>query len=369
MPRIRILLLSGGSLIGQNILDVLADRRESIELIATNSVATETWLFDFDAVYLMPETARDPVGFARAFSEILDRHDPDLVIPCRDDDVAFLAAFGEEHPELSARFLCGNVLTAQASVDKRASWEFARLHGLPFAPSATTPLTPAQARAFAEEHGFPLVVKPRWGFASHGVRIVVNEAQLLRSTGQPNLVIQPYLGDPENVTRYLRDVEQLGAPLFHTLEDIRYSFQIFIAPDGTPAGRFFSHNISCSGTSVQFTRYEDADSNEIADRCHDAFSRAGWRGPLNIQCQLTPQGNFAIYEFNGRFSGGTAARHRMGFDEPALAIRSFTGRELPASRPCAHRFDHVSRRAFDIGSRHDLIRQLERERLWHRPKD
>lgn len=368
MSKIRVLLLSGGSLIGQNVLDALADRRDSIELIGTNSASTAVWLFDFDAVYLTPETARDPVGFAQVFSEILDRHDPDLVIPCRDDDVAFLAAFGEEHPELSARLLCGNVLTAQATVDKRASWEFARLHGLPFAPSATTPLTPAQARAFAAEHGFPLLVKPRWGFASHGVRIVVNDAQLLRTARQPDMVIQPYLGDPENVMRYLQDVEQLGAPLFHSLEDIRYSFQIFITPDGKSAGRFFSRNVSCSGTSAQFTRYEDAHSNEIADRCHDAFSRAGWRGPMNIQGQLTPQGNIVIYEFNGRFSGGTAARHLMGFDEPGLAIRSFTGRELPASCPSAHRFDHVSRRAFDIGSRGDLIRQLECERVWQRPK-
>lgn len=364
MSKIRILLLSGGSLIGQNVLDVLADRRDSVELIATNSVANEVWLFDFDAVYLTPETARDPDAFTRIFIEILDRHDPDLVIPCRDDDVAFLAAYGEQRPDLRARFLCGNVHTAQASVDKRASWEFARLHRLPFAPSVATPMSPQQAQAFADEHGFPLVAKPRWGCASRGVRFMVNQAQLLRAAAQHDLIIQPYLGDAENVARYMREVEQQGAPLFHSLEDIRYSFQIFIAPDGAQAGRFFTRNFSSSGTSVQFTRYDGEDARDIANRCHDAFSHAGWRGPMNIQCQLTPRGNIVIYEFNGRLSGGTAARHQMGFDEPRLAIQAFTGRELRLSLPSAHRFDHVRHRAFHIGARADLMQHLVRERMW-----
>ena len=94
-----ILLISGGSLVGQSVLDALADRRSDVELVATNSVPTGISLFDFDAVYLTPETMAAPTAFERRFSEILALERPDLVIPCRDDDVAFLAEYKERRPE------------------------------------------------------------------------------------------------------------------------------------------------------------------------------------------------------------------------------------------------------------------------------
>ena len=60
MPTARILLLSGGCLVGQNVLACLAERRASLHLAATNSTAAEAALYDFDAVYLTPEVRRDP---------------------------------------------------------------------------------------------------------------------------------------------------------------------------------------------------------------------------------------------------------------------------------------------------------------------
>ena len=91
MDKTRILLISGGSLVGQKVLDALAGRRSGVELVATNSVPTGISLFDFDAVYLTLETVGAPAAFERRFSEILALERPDLVIPCRDDDVVFLA--------------------------------------------------------------------------------------------------------------------------------------------------------------------------------------------------------------------------------------------------------------------------------------
>ncbi|MGB7989980.1 MAG: hypothetical protein WCF44_11320 [Candidatus Methylophosphatis roskildensis] len=364
MKPIRILLLSGGSLVGQNVLDSLADRRDAVELMATNSVATDVSLFEFDRVFLTPPTAEDPAAFARRLSEILDEHDPDLVIPCRDDDVVFLAQLAERRPDIAGRFLCGSTAAALASVDKWASWQFARDRGLPFAPTAATPLAPSEARTFADEHGLPLIAKPRWGFASRGVRILVNHAQILCASSHDGHVIQAFLGDARGVTDYLQNLEQAGIPLFHSFEGIKHSIQIVIAPDGTSAGSFCSRNVNRNGTSLRLDRYEGADAQAIADRCHDAFSEAGWRGPLNIQCQQTPDGNILIYEFNGRISGATAARRVMGFDELGLVVRAFAGRELPPSRAAACRVDTVIRRAIDIALRQDLIEQLERDQTW-----
>src|SRR5687768_7104113 len=100
MNRIRLLLLSGGSLVGQNILDALADRRQAVHLIATNSVPDDAPLFSCDKVYLSPTTTGDPQGFERLVREIIATEQPDLVIPCRDDDTVFLAGLRGRHPEL-----------------------------------------------------------------------------------------------------------------------------------------------------------------------------------------------------------------------------------------------------------------------------
>ena len=59
---LRLLVLSVGTQVGQNVLRTLAGRRENLELVATSSVWNEPALFDFDAVYLVPPTAADPDG-------------------------------------------------------------------------------------------------------------------------------------------------------------------------------------------------------------------------------------------------------------------------------------------------------------------
>ena len=64
-----IFLLSGGSLVGQNILAALQERRGSLQLIALNSIAEEPSLFDYDKVYLVPSLVDDPVGFNKVFYE------------------------------------------------------------------------------------------------------------------------------------------------------------------------------------------------------------------------------------------------------------------------------------------------------------
>src|SRR5204863_9603979 len=75
---------------------------------------------------------------------------------------------------------------------------------------------------------------------------------------------------------------------------------------------------------------------DIGTRCAQAFSAAGWRGPLNIQCGEAANGEIRIHEFSGRFTGATVDRWLLGFDEVGLAVEHFTGRPIEsAHRPMA----------------------------------
>ena len=156
----------------------LAAQRDSIWLATTNSTASEPVLFDFDAVYLTPEVARQPDAYAARFRDLLSDFEPDLVIPCRDDDVSFLADERLRHKAMAPRFLCGDAMVAAAMLDKLESARFSAQHGLPFAPKVEVSSDAEAANLFASTHGFPLIAKPRRGFASRGVRLILNAQQL-----------------------------------------------------------------------------------------------------------------------------------------------------------------------------------------------
>ena len=287
------------------------------------------------------------------------------MIPCRDDDVAFLADYRERHPELANGFLCGNRFTAEAMCDKWLSWQFSVDHGLPFAPTIVT-RAGAQAETFAREHGFPLLVKPRRGYASRGVYFVFNEAQLRRAAAQEDHVIQKYLGDPSTLEAYRRDVSEIGIPLSHSFEGIKHTIQIFIAPDGSLAGTFYSRAPMRNGVALRRERHESDDATELGEQCFRAFAKAGWRGPMNMQCQQTPDGRLIIFEFNGRMVGTTSARFLMGYDEVGLAVKTFAGKELKPAGNSRRAPLQVVPRAVDTVPQPEDIARLARDGFWRR---
>ena len=365
--KLRILVLSVGTQVGQNILRTLAGRRDRLELIATSSVAHEPAVFDYDAVYLVPATAAEPEAFERALLDIVERERVDLVIPCRDDDVLHLASLRDRRPDLAARLLCGGAEAARVIVDKWASAQFSARHGLPFAPSLAG--GSAEERAtFAREHGFPLVAKPRRGYASQDVYLILNEAQLRRTLGREDWVVQKFLGDPQRIAAYSATVETSGIPLYHTFQGLKHSIQALIDPDGATVHVICTRNANRMRRSKWVEVDDDPASRELGERCAKAFSEAGWRGPLNIQCQRSAEGTLLIHEFNGRFTGATADRWLLGFDEVGAAIESFSGARIgPERTPRAASlevFESMVARGAD--PRH--VETLARERTWRRAR-
>ena len=328
-----ILLMSGGCLVGQNVYACLVPHRDSLRLVASNSEAREPTLFDFDAVYLTPQTGDSNDAFLRRFEEILGLEDPRLIIPCRDEDVLALAQICERSPSSErGRFLCGNVDTAGAILDKMHSARFCTEHGLPFAATIAMDSPLDQLEAFAERHGYPLLAKPREGFASRGVFLILDHEQLVKSTIYRSHLLQEYLGDPAAVFEYASSIAK-GVPLFHSLERLKHSIQLLISPDGAVSEALVTGNKMVFGKSERVTLEDAPDIRALGLRCGRAFAAAGWRGPLNIQCETTPDGRIVIYEFNGRFTGATAARHLLGHDEVGAALRSFAGLTVESPRP------------------------------------
>jgi len=365
--KLRLLVLSVGTQVGQNVRTALAGRRDGFELIATSSVANEPAVFDYDVVYLVPATAAEPERFEQALLEIVEREHVDLVIPCRDDDVLHLASLRDRRPELAPRLLCGGAEAARTITDKWASAQFSARHGLPFAPSLAR-ANDEQRAAFLREHPFPLITKPRRGYASQDVYLIYNEAQLARTLAREDWIVQKFLGDPQSVASFAAALETSGIPLYHTFQGLKHSIQALIGPDGATVHVICTLNANRMRRSKRVEADRDAAAAQIGERCARAFSAAGWRGPLNIQCQRSAEGELLIHEFNGRFTGATVDRWLLGFDEVGAAIESFTG--VRAARERAPRaaslevFESLVARGADPRD----VDVLARERRWQRPR-
>lgn len=340
-----LLLLSGGSLVAGNVLDSLAGRREELSVVATNSVRDDAGLERFDRIHQVPETAAATTAFGDKLDQILEAEEPDLVIPCRDDDVIALANLKERGHPWSARFLCGRAAISAVLHNKFESYRFCSDQGLPFVPTIQTPASRTVAQTFIEHHGLPLLAKPTAGFASRGVRLLLTEEQVFQCIEKEELLLQRFLGQPSDVWREWEQFGTEGIPLFHSFEGLKHSIQVMINPDGSCEDVFCSVNVNRNGTSISLERCREEDAIELGGDCATALSAAGARGPINIQCQKAPDGKLWIYEFNARFSGATAARRLMGFDEIAMALERFAGIHLPVER--SRSASRVSRIAID----------------------
>jgi carbamoyl-phosphate synthase large subunit len=300
--------------------------------------------------------------------EIIAGERIDLVIPCRDDDVLMLAGLRERRPDLASRILSGSLDAARAICDKAEGYAFSQRHTLPFAPTLVG-ASPEQCATFALEHGFPLIVKPRRGYASLGVYLVWNERQLANAFMRDGTVAQRFLGDPSVLSRFLEAVERDGMPLFHTFQGTRHSIQIVIAPDGRVADIMCIRLQSDRRRSKTVMPDPEPAARDIGERCGAAFSAAGWRGPLNIQCEKDAAGQMMIHEYNGRFTGATMTRWHLGLDEVGTAIAAFTGRSIddagrtPSMAP-REIFESVEAR----GANPEDVAVLARDGVWHRPR-
>ena len=364
MNRVRLLLLAAGTRSARNILATLVARRDNVVVVGATSVAGEPGPFECDTVHLVPETASP--DFETSLLAILAGERIDLVIPCRDDDVLMLASLRDRRPELASRILSGNGAAAQVVSDKAHAYAFSLEHDLPFVPTLTD-ASPARRRSFVHEHGFPLIVKPRRGFASIGVFLVWNDRQLEHAFAQPGTVAQTFLGDPAVLSRFREAVEREGMPLFHTFQGRRHSIQVLIAPDGTVADVICIQLQSDRRRSKTVVVDPEPAARDIGERCGAVFSAAGWRGPLNIQCQKDATGRLMIHEYNGRFTGATMTRWHLGFDEVGNTIAAFVGRSIgaagctPSSAP-VEIFEHMEAR----GANPADVAVLARDRVWHR---
>jgi carbamoylphosphate synthase large subunit len=361
----RVLLLSAGSLVGQNIIAALQGRRANLRLIACNSDAQAPLLDECDDVWLLPPHANGATHYTRRLLEILDACKPDLVIPCRDEDTLHIAMLRDDGALGTTRALCGERSLAHAMLDKFESYRISLALGLPFAATVRSNCADVELSRFVAQHGFPLIAKPVRGFASRGVHLVFDDTQLKHWRDRSDYVFQEYLASREEAREMIASEFLQGARLFRSFEATKVSLQIRVTSEGEIGDVFCAEHLMRTGYSDQVTPLIDANVVVLAKQCGSAFAARGWRGPLNVQCHRNVAGELRIYEFNGRFTGATSARLLLGFDEVGDTLRDWLSIKVAAS---STRATCVVRIPLSTTSNTTLVRALVKDGHWVRGK-
>jgi carbamoyl-phosphate synthase large subunit len=364
-----IAVLSVGSLLGQNILDLSEGRRKNIRITGLNTNCDNPRVFRCDKAIKSPPANSD--HFEDFILSVISGEKPDLVLAGRDLDTVFLSKLVEKYPELNSIIPAGSSYAAEIMNDKALSYQFAIDNDLPFADTRIMKNENYQSiKDWCERKGYPVFAKPTEGFGSLGCKFIMDESQLteLFRNHKADYILQEVLDFNEDKKNYIKTFNheiKSGIPVFTQLPDhFQYAGQTCIFPDGTFDRIFTSVSLMILGRCERAERFEDIRFTGIVRKFAVAISEAGWRGMFNIQCKKN-HGEFIPHEMNGRMSGSTSARRWMGYDELRILIQSFKGIDIGQDeRDILHEDGFVYRSLTDYFIPYNAIHDFEGKGFW-----
>ncbi len=269
---------------------------------------TEIYPADMDGwasgLYLVPAGRRrlvppgaDP-GFVDAVIDMCRDDHIDVLFSTVDAELIPLALRREELLQRTGTVLAAPpTATLDLALDKYALVR--RCEGI--APVPVTTLL--DERGVAESWEFPVIVKPRRGSGSRGVRTVASRSDLEAIGTDDTLIIQEFLPGQEYSVDVIADAETrvvAAVPRIRARVD--------------------------SGVSIAGVTVHDAELETMAAAIANAI---GLVGVANVQLRRTAAGVPALLEVNPRFAGANPLTIAAGVDLPSLALDLALGRPLP----------------------------------------
>lgn len=320
----KLLITSVGSLLGQNILDSIESRRYAIEVIGIDASAENPRNYRCDTVYLVSKT--DSETFLEEFTRIINKENPDFILPGRDGDSIFLSDLKSQSPEkYKLKIPFGSSFIPRMMIDKYQTHLFCKSNNLAFADTIVYSKENdlAGLKQFIDKHCYPLLVKPREGFGSHGVYYVFELEQIMELAKDGEILIQEYLGQTEHVAIY-KDIFKKGIPLFFQVpENEQYAAQTIISPNGNVGEIFFTKNSMVHGRAEYSKQIHNYEVDQLVHQFSNVIYKHGWYGPVNFQLKPDKNGQWKVFELNSRLTGTSSGRALLGYDEFGILANMF----------------------------------------------
>jgi carbamoyl-phosphate synthase large subunit len=291
----RVLVTGAGGPSGISILRAMEGEPVTMLAADIDPYAAGLYLVDADRRFLLPRG--DDPRFAPDLLARCTRERIDVVVPTVDTELLPLARLRGEFAAEGVVLVLASEATLAVCLDK---WELAqRCAGRVRVPSTIVVDDVFDAAAIE----LPVIVKPRSGSGSRGIRLVSKRAELEALERDGTLLVQEHLPGPE------------------------HSLDVLARADGHVAAVVPRERLKVdSGIAVT--------GRTLHDDALDAFARAvaeaiGLTTVANVQVKEDADGEPALLEVNPRFPGTMPLTIASGVDMPRLAIGEALGTPIP----------------------------------------
>jgi carbamoyl-phosphate synthase large subunit len=352
MPPLNVLVLGVGGNVSQSIQKALARSTLPTRVVAACISPQAPGLYLADRAYISP-LARDQ-EFLPWLLDVCERDRIDAVMSGSE---IVLEAIAPEAAAIRDRTGAVCIVSSPAVLrtgrDKLRTCRWLEAEGLP-TPAYADLADPDAVGRLVAQCGFPLIAKPRLGKGGDGVFTLRDEHDLARVVGAEDLSLHEIAGGMAAsdliVQEYLGDEQQ------------EFTAGCFCDGAGDVRGTIVMRRTLRAGTT---TAAELGRFPEVRAAAEAIASALGPLGPCNVQLRMH-NGNAVPFEINPRFSGTTALRAQMGFNEVEAALRHFVlGEPAPVLQDAGHGI--ALRYWNEVYLPSDALRAIERDGLLDGP--
>lgn len=288
-----VLVTGTGAIIGYGVLRALRSV-PGLRVVATDIYSHAVGQHFADDFVQAPMTSHP--GYGEWLTETIRQMNVDLVIPCIEQDVAWLARSALAGTLPPARFCLNDPDAIELCADKAAFDAFLSAIG----SNVRIPtLHQGNFTEIASVLGLPFLLKPRRGYASKGIVKVATEADFL-----PH---HPHLGSSYIAQRIVGT------------DEAEFTVSAFCAKGTVRATIALRRQLAPDGSTARAVRVPDI---PFASTMADLAQRLNLDGPSNFQFRMTGE-KLYLLEINPRISSATSIRNAFGFNEAAMAIDYF----------------------------------------------
>jgi len=299
MQEIRILVLGAGGNVSQGIIKALRNADFSgrkVKITGACISADSVGLFFCDSAAVSPYAKEE--AFLPWLVEICNREKIQMVLTGVEENImAVTAGLERFREETKAVFIASDLEKLKIGQDKLLTCRWLKENGLHF-PKYCSCEDIKEIEALVEKTGFPLIVKPRTGKGSRGVRKIENKEELSFYMGQADYVLQECIGD----------------------ETKEYTAGCYVDKQGILKETIVMHRKLADGSTVLAEVVKEEAVQREAERICEAFAP---RGPLNIQMRMNEKGEAVCFELNVRFSGTTPMRAHFGYRDVEAMVKEY----------------------------------------------
>ena len=257
--------------------------------------------------FLLPRPADDPGGDLKELAALLQKEKYDLVLPMEDDTSKVLLEHSAKVEAYTNTVLPSSESYCVAS-DKWRTLELAKRLHVPV-PRSVLAREVGDALQFADEAGYPVVMKPRAGSGSRGLSISKNTGELQKN------FIRALRRYPEMIVQEKIVGQGLGVGILADRGEVRASLSYTRLREYPVTG----------GPSTLRETTDDATTKEYAQKLMHTL---GWHGVAMVEFKYDKDGKPVLMEINPRFWGSLHLAYVSGINFPFLVYKLSQGEPI-----------------------------------------